>query len=157
MVSSASSNTPCRSKVFRFIRVICHDAVRAISRQSLVVNGSAVFPAAGYVELMLAAARETLPDQAWELEEIAFHDALILSDDAIQFVQTSVDSGRGIVEIKSRMRNEDGDWVLRASGRLRAWSGAEPKLKPWTALPSSSGLLGHWLVMRRLDRRGRCA
>jgi amino acid adenylation domain-containing protein len=97
-----------------------------------VVNGSAVFPAAGYVELMLAAARETLPDQAWELEEIAFHDALILSEDAIQFVQTSVDTGRGIVEIKSRMRNEDGDWVLRASGRLRAWSGAEPKLKPWT-------------------------
>ena len=30
------------------------------------------------------------------------------------------------------MRNEDGDWTLRASGRLRAWSGAEPKLKPWT-------------------------
>ncbi len=47
-------------------------------------------------------------------------------------MQTSVDTGRGIVEIKSRMRNEDGDWVLRASGRLRAWSGAEPKLKPWT-------------------------
>ena len=97
-----------------------------------VVNGSAVFPAAGYVELMLAAAHETLPEQAWELEEIAFHDALILSDESIAFVQTSVDTGRGIVEVKSRTRNEEEDWILRASGRLRAWSGAEPKLKPWT-------------------------
>lgn len=97
-----------------------------------VVNGSAVFPAAGYVELMLAAARETLPEQAWELEEIAFHDALVLSEESIAFVQTSVDTSRGIVEVKSRTRNEDEDWILRASGRLRAWSGAEPKLKPWT-------------------------
>lgn len=96
-----------------------------------VVNGSTVFPAAGYVELMLAAARETLPEQAWELEEIAFHDALILSEEAIQLVQTSVDTGRGFVEIKSRVRNEEDEWILRASGRLRAWSGAEPKLKPW--------------------------
>ena len=47
-------------------------------------------------------------------------------------MQTSVDTGRGIVEVKSRTRNEDEDWILRASGRLRAWSGAEPKLKPWT-------------------------
>lgn len=96
-----------------------------------VVNGSVVFPAAGYVEMMLAAARETLPDPAWELETITFHDALVLSEQTIAFVQTSLDEARGIVEIKSRTRNEDVEWTLRASGRIRSWSGAEPRMKRW--------------------------
>src|SRR5262249_51900814 len=100
--------------------------------QDHVVNGSAVFPAAGYVELMLAAARETLAEPTWELERVEFHDALVLSDDDIVIVQTSVDEARHIVEIKSRIRNHDGEWTLRASGRLQSWSGAEPRPARWT-------------------------
>jgi amino acid adenylation domain-containing protein len=96
-----------------------------------IVNGSVVFPAAGYVELILAAARESLAEGPWELESVAFHDALVLAPDAIVFLQTSIDPQRGIVEIKSRQRNEDSGWDLRASGRIRHWSGAPPQLKHW--------------------------
>ena len=96
-----------------------------------IVNGSVVFPAAGYVELILAAARESLAEAPWELESIAFHDAMVLAPDVIVFLQTSIDPQRGIVEVRSRQRNEDTGWDLRASGRIRPWSGAQPKLKPW--------------------------
>ena len=37
-----SLRTPCLSKVLRFIRIVCHDAWRAISVQALVSSGDAV-------------------------------------------------------------------------------------------------------------------
>lgn len=96
------------------------------------VDGTVVFPAAGYVELCLAAACETLGAGTWELESIAFHDALFLPTGGnIVVIETSVDPKQGKVEILSRLRNEDGDWTLRASAQIRMWSGRKPKLKSW--------------------------
>ena len=96
-----------------------------------VVNGSVVFPAAGYVELILAAAHQSLAEVPVEIESVAFHDALVLARDVVVFLQTSIDPQRGTVEIRSRERNKDGGWDLRAVGRIRTWSGAEPQLKRW--------------------------
>ncbi|MGH6771548.1 MAG: amino acid adenylation domain-containing protein [Xanthobacteraceae bacterium] len=95
------------------------------------VDGTTVFPAAGYVELCLAAARETLGPGPWEIESIAFHDALILTPNVFVVVETSVDPERGKVAVLSRTRGEDGDWTCRATARIRAWSGREPVLKAW--------------------------
>ena len=68
------------------------------------VDGTVVFPASGYVELMLAAARETLGEMPWEIESIVFHDALVLSQDSLTVIETSIDPTRGSIEIASRPR-----------------------------------------------------
>ncbi len=95
------------------------------------VGGTVVFPAAGYVELILAAGHELLGELPWEIEDISFHDALVLAPQSSALLQTSVDMGRGVVEVTSRFRGRDGGWDRRASARIRTWSGPEPKLKPW--------------------------
>ncbi len=95
------------------------------------VDGSVIFPAAGYVELILAAAREVLGDPPWELDDIRFHDALVLVPNNIVLVQTSVDPQRGVIEVLSRIRGRDDEWMLRASARARTWTGPDPKLKLW--------------------------
>jgi amino acid adenylation domain-containing protein len=95
------------------------------------VDGTPVFPAAGYVELCLAAAREVLGPGVWELESIAFHDALVLPTSGVVIVETSLSAETGRIEIQSRLRGQEEDWTRRASGRVRTWSGFEPGLKPW--------------------------
>jgi amino acid adenylation domain-containing protein len=95
------------------------------------VDGAVVFPAAGYVELILAASEQILGAVPWELEDIIFHDALVLAPHSIVLLQTSVDPVRGAIEVRSRFRGRDGGWDLRASARVRAWSGPDPELKPW--------------------------
>ena len=62
------------------------------------IDGSIVFPAAGYVELMLAAAREHLSNAPWELEGISFVSLLSLTADATAVLETSLDSERGRIE-----------------------------------------------------------
>ena len=66
------------------------------------------------------------------MESIAFHDALILGKDSIVFVQTSVDAS-------ARHRRGEEPACATATpagtcappGRIRAWSGPEPRVKPW--------------------------
>ncbi|MBI3434538.1 MAG: amino acid adenylation domain-containing protein, partial [Proteobacteria bacterium] len=95
------------------------------------VEGAVVFPAAGYVELCLAAARESLGAMPWEIEQIVFHDALVLGAEGSAFIETSVDMTRGTIEIASRMRGQETAWTRRASARMRAWSGPQRPLAPW--------------------------
>ena len=90
-----------------------------------------MFPASGYVELCLAAARETFGEGVWEIELVSFHDALVLPSNGVVVIETSVDPRQGRVEILSRARNADGGWTRRASAQIRAWSGHEPHLEAW--------------------------
>src|SRR5436190_16306233 len=94
------------------------------------IDGSVVFPAAGYVELMLAAAREHLVNAPWELENINFRSVLILSS-ATAVVETSLEPERGRIEVVSRLRGAESNWNVQASARVRAWSGKQPCLNPW--------------------------
>ncbi len=95
------------------------------------VGGTVVFPAAGYVELILAAGRELLGALPWEIENVSFHEALVLGPHEFALLQTSVDTRRGSIEVTSRVRGRDAGWNLRASARLRNWSGTPSGLKPW--------------------------
>jgi acyl transferase domain-containing protein len=95
------------------------------------IDGAAVFPAAGYVELMLAAARETVGSGPYEIEEIAFYEALLVSPDLSIELETSVDEARGIVRVLSRQRAADAPWILRATSRIRSWSVCEPLIEEW--------------------------
>ena len=95
------------------------------------VDGAVVFPAAGYVELMLAAAREALGEAPWEIEALSFHDALVLTSDTIVLLETSLELERGTIVIASQPRGGDGAWTRRASARIRNWHGHEARLAPW--------------------------
>ena len=81
--------------------------------------GEPLFPAAGYVDMMLAAGQALFPDQVIELENCVFHKALFLPASGTIQIQTVFNRDRGHIEISSRMRGGADDWDLRASGVLR--------------------------------------
>jgi acyl transferase domain-containing protein len=96
------------------------------------IDGAVVFPAAGYVELILAAARNALGEGRFEIEAISFHEALFLSAETPTLIETSLDQVRGIVRVHSCQRGAGTNWILRATGRVRCWQITAFPIKPWT-------------------------
>ncbi|MEL6980208.1 MAG: beta-ketoacyl synthase N-terminal-like domain-containing protein, partial [Pseudomonadota bacterium] len=102
------------------------------------VDGAIVFPAAGYIEIALAAARETMRPDAVdaakaddskaahapettlaELRDFQIFAALTLEPGAPQRLRTSLSQDRRIVTIQARpLGAEDEPWRLYARGRL---------------------------------------
>jgi acyl transferase domain-containing protein/acyl carrier protein len=81
------------------------------------VEGTAIYPAAAYVEVALAAAGETFGAGPCVIEELEFRSALSLPEDQALLVETSVDSQRSI-DFHSR-RNTEEAWTRNATGKLR--------------------------------------
>ncbi|HSY95547.1 MAG TPA: SDR family NAD(P)-dependent oxidoreductase [Steroidobacteraceae bacterium] len=88
------------------------------------VGGGAVFPAAGFVEMALAAGRarrriehrsEALPQVIEELEIMA---PLLLDADRSRTVRLRIDAADGRFTIVSRERLDDAPWRTHATGRL---------------------------------------
>lgn len=88
--------------------------------------GEALFPAAGYVDVMLAAGQALFPDKVLELENVGFHKALFLPAQGTVQLQTVFVPDRGRIEVSSRLRNSGEEWVLRASAVLRPVDVARP-------------------------------
>jgi amino acid adenylation domain-containing protein len=118
------------------------------------IEAAVVFPAAGYVELMLAAARATLGDQPHELEAICFHEALFLSPETPTLLETSVDESRGLIRVHSRQRGGETSWKLRASGRIGSWTPPEPVIAKWTPEVQPPKEVGHARFYRDLSQEG---
>ncbi len=87
------------------------------------IQGSLVFPGAGYVEAALAAQREVSPDRWGVVEAIEFHNALVIGSHEKPTLRTELDGRGRALTIHSRMAGGDG-WRLHATARL---SGAEPR------------------------------
>jgi acyl transferase domain-containing protein/NADPH:quinone reductase-like Zn-dependent oxidoreductase/acyl carrier protein len=83
------------------------------------VGDSAVFPAAGYLELMLAAGREALGEGTLELENFVIVSALFIGPQDEVFVSTHFDPPTGNVTVHTRLRQGTETWTLRATGLLR--------------------------------------
>jgi len=83
------------------------------------LGNSVVFPAAGYLELMLAAGREALGDGTLELEDFAILSALFIGPQDDIFLCTHFDPATGQVKIHTRLREAAQSWTLRATGHLR--------------------------------------
>ncbi len=81
------------------------------------VEGVAIYPAAAYVEMALAAAGETFGAGPCVIEEMEFRAPMNLPDDQALIVQTSVDSQRSI-DFFSRRTTEE-TWTRNATGKLR--------------------------------------
>lgn len=83
------------------------------------VGGSVIFPAAGYVEILLAAAAEVLGEEGpIELEELTFFEAMVIERERPELVRTRYDEGRRRFTIHSRSSEGEQDWTLRASAKL---------------------------------------
>ena len=91
------------------------------------VQGSAVFPAAAYLEMARAAAAELLGTGPTVLTSVAFQEALLLpatGSRALQLVASPASGGSASFQIYSSNANSNGNhesagWTLHASGDLR--------------------------------------
>ena len=83
------------------------------------IDGSVVFPAAGYVEMMFAAGREVFGEGSIELENVEILEAMVLQNDRNELVQTSFDPSRNRISVMSRPRGSNLEWTLRARAIVR--------------------------------------
>ncbi len=118
------------------------------------IDGAVVFPAAGYVEIVLAAARALFGDVACEAEDVAFHEALFLAEGRSVLLQTVHEPARGTVAIFSRLRDVETDWTLRASARIRACNASPPAADAWSEAAVPPERVGGRRFYEQLRREG---
>lgn len=83
------------------------------------VEGATVFPAAGYVDAMVSAARDILPDQdSLTFESVAFHHLLVLSPKEDSLLQFDYNETTGECRLEGARAGQTDAWQLHASARL---------------------------------------
>jgi acyl transferase domain-containing protein/acyl carrier protein len=90
-----------------------------------VVQGAILFPAAGYVELGLAAARRTLGDGVLEIEDFEILRPLAIPAHADPILQVAIDARDGTFEVRSRPDKLSEEWTRQVRGRVSRSDGAD--------------------------------
>jgi NADPH:quinone reductase-like Zn-dependent oxidoreductase/acyl carrier protein/NADP-dependent 3-hydroxy acid dehydrogenase YdfG len=85
-----------------------------------VVGGVAVLPAAGFVEMMLAASRQWQPGVQMSLEDLEIHAPLLLRAEHSRTVHLQIDPSDGRCQVRSRERASRDPWQAHAGARLVA-------------------------------------
>ncbi|MGB9402960.1 MAG: type I polyketide synthase [Candidatus Acidiferrales bacterium] len=93
------------------------------------VRGRVFFPAAGFVEMALAAAVETFGSGAHQIESVELKEAMVLADSVllpVQFVLSR--SGTELATFQvfagSAGGHDPQSWILHATGKIRVWQSA---------------------------------
>ncbi len=85
------------------------------------LQSDVIFPAAGYIDTILALGTELFGEDAvLEIEDAAINDAMFVPDEGDILLNATYDPARGRVCLYSRQRGTREDWVLRAEAILRA-------------------------------------
>ena len=92
------------------------------------VQGAVVFPAAGYVEMGLAASKRLSVDR-YELEGVDIQKPLVLSDKNPPRVQTAVNEEDSTFKIYSRSQSDDAGWTVHVAGKLVPMAGISPSVR----------------------------
>lgn len=82
------------------------------------VQGAVVFPAAGYVDLALEAARLLYGAGPLDLDDFEVLRPLAIPAQVDPIVQTFVDARDGVVEVRSRQELYANDWIVHVRARL---------------------------------------
>jgi len=82
------------------------------------LEGECVFPAAAYLDMLTAAAREVLDCEAVEVIDIAFPAALYIGADDVVQLRTAFDRDRRRLTISSRLRDGAQDWQQRSEATV---------------------------------------
>jgi polyketide synthase 2 len=87
------------------------------------IGGDLLFPATGYLELMLLAARVILGGKGRDIElsDVAIHAPLSLSGDGAEIIETVYQPVRGQVSVHRRRRDTQGPWILCADAKVLAY------------------------------------
>ncbi len=82
------------------------------------VGDATVLPAAGFIEMSLAAAAKALRGPVQEIEEMEILAPLLLNAERSKTVQFALDMEDGSFTVRSRDRLSEQPWLLNARGRL---------------------------------------
>jgi len=88
-----------------------------------VILGSVLFPAAGYVEMALAAGQRILGATTVDLESVEIQRPLTLAPHVDPLAQISVDASDGVFRISSKADPEASDWTQHVRGRISGKEG----------------------------------
>ncbi len=99
-------------------------------------GGALVFPGAGYVEMVLAAARQWLGNNAVALESLDILTPLVFENGHAQCLRCSLNTEDGNVRIISRPRLETGDWTQHIRARILSAT-ERPTVAKLEALPAT--------------------
>ena len=84
-----------------------------------LIGGAIVFPGAGFVEMALAAARETFGPVPCVLEDIEFQKLLIIDSNAGVPAQVVIDPASSDFSVYAQPDSRDNTWDLHARGNMR--------------------------------------
>ena len=90
------------------------------------MQGAIVFPAAGYIEMASAAAELICGTRQWVVEELEFRKALVVQEDKIPILQSTVHQDTGEFRIRSRAGRVDSDWTVHVVGKIGTGAKAPP-------------------------------
>lgn len=90
------------------------------------VGNSVLFPAAGFVELALAAAAQREPGVSHVIEDLEIRAPLVLEEGSTRRVRFSCDERDGRFEVLSNQRLSDEPWMHHAVGRLLSGAARTP-------------------------------
>jgi acyl transferase domain-containing protein/acyl carrier protein len=96
------------------------------------IQRNVVFPGAGYIEMALAAAADAIGPGDYDIEDLAFHNVLALTDACAPRLRTALNQEQGSVEISSYnpAADENARWTMHATARLRRRQAARRHLDP---------------------------
>lgn len=86
--------------------------------QDHMVGNSVIYPAAAFIESMLAAGRQVFPDQPTALERVALFSPLTFIQDKAKVVKISVDTEDGGIVLESKTYGNQENWNKNAKGRI---------------------------------------
>jgi acyl transferase domain-containing protein/NRPS condensation-like uncharacterized protein/acyl carrier protein len=118
------------------------------------VQGDCVFPGAGYIEMMVAAAWAHFGPGPIELHAVRFLEALSIAPDDEILLRTELDPERGMVEIFSLRRGGDSEWRRRATAYVRRYDFTLTAAAALNALPPRQPDIGRDEFYELADRQG---
>ena len=114
-----------------------------------VVDGAVMFPAAGFIEIALAAAGQS-EGTSHELESFEIRAPLVFDGNASKTVRFTL-SDDGSFTIRSRPRLSDQTWILNVVGRLR--SPSTRSIPPRVDVRHAMGARSGWILREEHYRR----
>ncbi len=100
-----------------------------------VVDGKAILPGSGFIEIAVAAAQQFYGTDSVEITNLEIVRPLELSDSRIMELSTVLSPETGDIEIRSRERLSEDDWAVHAVARSR-----KPLPSEERPLPSFAGM-----------------
>ncbi|MUZ84731.1 SDR family NAD(P)-dependent oxidoreductase [Agrobacterium vitis] len=90
-----------------------------------VVDGRAILPGSGFVEIAISAAQAHFGSDQLEISNVEILRPLELSESRIVELSTLISSATGDLQIRSRERLSDDDWTVNAVARVRKLTASE--------------------------------